>query len=504
MLQGLLEAFLRFVETAQNRLEALRKQAAEDTLGKSMSEMSLPLVVQELETQQEFIRLVLETRSAFLGDHHNKSTENDWHGAVHNFFCRSGYFHGLIDGTSLNADESFSHYCTAFNQPEIQINYLALLESVSFAQSSIRFETFQIKRFSLKELETILQNRVNRVFYPWAAIASDSLKLLSQYWFIQVTESTVPSQIGHFYLPASSYDTLLSSGYAERDYTQFPKQIESALRQLCLFDWAGCDKEQSTRDVMSRKEDWRDAWLKFGVPLVLEVNNDLIDWPERVPIIPELATEPFVDAQTGEELGPVPQINVYLVQSETQHFVSFIERIGSMIRSLEKDCSSWGFLEIALGYFTKAFFSPPNLEQLLWHIVVLEALLGEGPEGITERLARRIGLILGKDENERKRISKMFRTLYDVRSTLVHGKPRSTADVTAIIDACRFSRLAIIWFLHYLSNIQSEIAKSKVGEVPNRQELLMFIDIEGDTRTRLHWLMDRIPSKFPYIAGWLE
>lgn len=502
-MQALQATFLNFIEAAQTRLEALWKQAAEDTLGKSMSELSR--VVQELETQQEFSWLVLETRSAFSGDHHNESTEKAWHDAVHNFFCRSGYYHDIVDRKSPSADESFSHYCAAFNQPKLQTTYLAPLELVSFAQSSMEFDTFQIKRFSLKELEAILQNRVNTIFYPWAAISSDSLKLLSQYWFIQVMKPAVPSQIGHFRIPASSSATLLFSGYAEREYTQLPKTIESALRHLCLFDWARCDKERSTRDVMSRKQDWKDVWLKFGIPLVLEVNIDLIDWPERVPIIPDLATEPFRDAQTGEELGPVPQINVYLDQSETQHFVAFIEHIGSMIRSLEKDSDSWGFLEIALGYFTKAFLVPPNLEQLLWHIVVLEALLGEGPEGITERLARRISLILGKDESERRKISKRFRKLYEVRSSLVHGKLQSTADVTAIIDAYRFSRLAIIWFLNYLSNIQAEVAKSDVGKrVPNRQEVLMLLDIDADRRTHLRWLMNRIPSEFPYVGEWLE
>lgn len=505
MLQALQETFLNFIEAAQTKSQTLRQQAIQDTLGKSMNEVTLSWIVEELESQQEFSQLLIETRSTFSGDHHSKSTEKAWRNAIHNLFCRSGYYLGLVDGKFPRANDFFPNYCTAFNYPKVQTAYLAPLELVSFAQSSMEFDTFRIKRFSIDELEAVLQNRVNAIFYPWAAISSDSLKLLSQYWFIQVTEPSDPSQIGHSRLPASSSATLLFSGYTEREYTQSPKAIESVLRQLCLFDWAGCEKELSTRDIMSRKEDWEDVWLKFGVPLVLEVNNDLIDWPERVPIIPELATEPFTDAQSGEEFGSAPQVNIHLRQVETQRFLAFTKRVGSMIRSLEKDNNSWGFLEIALGYFVKAFLVPPNLEQLLWHIVVLEALLGEGPEGITEQLARRIGLILGKDKNERRKISKRFRKLYEVRSSLVHGKPQSKADVTAIIDAYRFSRLAIIWFLNYLSNIRPEITESNVGgRVPNRQEVLMLLDVDAARRTRLRWLMNRVPREFPYVAEWLK
>jgi len=501
--QGLQTAFFNFADATQMKLQDVRKQALGDSLGRSVSGMVLPWVVEELESQEEFNRLVAETESAFSGDHHRKGTKL-WHQAVHNYFCRSGYYLGPASGEFTNLDDLFSKYCASFTEPKVHMTYLAPLEFVHFAQPSMDFGTFQIKRFSKQELETILQHRINSIFYPWAAISSDSLKLLSQYWFIQITEPATPSQIGVFTLPVSS-DMLLFSGYAEREYTGFPPTVESALRQLCLFDWPGISKGQHRAcNVMSRRDAEHAVWQKFNVPIVLRVNDDLIDFPERMPIIPELETEPLPDLETGEEVGHVPLVKVYLDQSETQHFVIFAKHIGDMMRSLEKGSDSWSFLEIALGYFMKAFLVPPNLEQLLWHIVVLEALLGEGPEGVTERLARRIGLILGKDKNERQKISKRFRKLYEVRSSLVHGKYQSRADVTAIIDAYRFSRLAIIWFLNYLSNVQSEIVKYKTTDekMPNRQELLTLLDVDADRRSRLQWLMNRVPSDFPYVREW--
>jgi len=132
MLQALQETFLNFIEAAQTKSQTLRQQAIQDTLGKSMSEVTLPWVVEELESQQEFSQLVIETRSAFSGDHHSKSTEKAWRNAIHNLFCRSGYYLGLVDGKFPRANDSFSNYCTAFNYPKVQTTYLAPLELVSF------------------------------------------------------------------------------------------------------------------------------------------------------------------------------------------------------------------------------------------------------------------------------------------------------------------------------------------------------------------------------------
>ncbi len=498
------KAFLNYIETIQTKLQDIRGRVAGDSLDRPLSEILLPRVVEELENQQEFDQLVAETQSAFSGDRHRGNTVL-WRQAVNNYFCRSGCYLGLVSREFANPDEFFSRYRAAFSAPKVQTTYLAPLEFVYFAQLCMDFSTFQIKRFSMHELETILQNRVNSIFYPWAAISLDSLKLLSQYWFVQTTEPADPSQIGVIILPFSSFDTMLFSGYAERKYTGFPPAVELALRQLCLFDWPGISRGLGVGNIMSRREAEHAVWLKYSVPIVLKVNDDLLDFPERMPIIPELETEPLPDPETREELGPVPLVKVHFDQAETHHFVTFMKHIGDMIYSVEKDSDSWNFLGIAIDYFTKAFLIPPNLEQLLWHITVLEALLGEGPEGITERLARRIGLILGKDKNERKKISKRFRRLYEVRSSLVHGKSQSRADVTAIIDAYRFSRLAIIWFLNYLSNIQSEIAKCKATErVPSRQEVLMLLDIDADMRTHLRWLMDRVSTDFPYVPRWIE
>ncbi len=49
----------------------------------------------------------------------------------------------------------------------------------------------------------------------------------------------------------------------------------------------------------------------------------------------------------------------------------------------------------------KAFFAE-GLEQLLWHITAIDALLGEDASGLKEKLARRTASILGKTEDEKE------------------------------------------------------------------------------------------------------
>ena len=77
-----------------------------------------------------------------------------------------------------------------------------------------------------------------------------------------------------------------------------------------------------------------------------------------------------------------------------------------------------------MGYFVKAFFTDSfekGLEQLLWNITALEALLGEKNDDLTESLARRISTILGTTKKEKKKIKKQFKELYNFRCALVHG-----------------------------------------------------------------------------------
>ena len=115
-----------------------------------------------------------------------------------------------------------------------------------------------------------------------------------------------------------------------------------------------------------------------------------------------------------------PAVHISLDKQETESFIEFVKRTNENLQKLDFEKSGWHFFEIALNMFVKAFFAE-GLEQLLWHITTIEALLGEDATGLTEKLARRIAAICGKTKKEKDNLRKKFKKLYTFRSDLVHG-----------------------------------------------------------------------------------
>jgi hypothetical protein len=453
-------------------------------------------MVDEMENEDEFHQLVLETRSAFYGDYHGKS-EYAWQRAVKNFFRRSVYYADIFEGKIVSIEATFHNYREAFQRREIQVSYLAPMEFVYFAERTMDFGTFHIRRFSSEELSTILQNSINEVFYPWAAV---DVKQLQNYWFIHLIEAVHAPKLGWIHVNLSDIDRV------GIEYTEHPKVIEFALQQLALFDWqADWWKKLSAHRHEKQDKDLEKGWLRFSIPFVLRVDDHLLDSPRPAPDISKLETEPFIDARTGEEIGEAPVVYIHFDKSETDAFKAFIQRTGNLLASLRAKQNGWQFLEVALGNFIRAFFSE-GLEQMLWHITALEALLGEKGEGVTDRLARRIASILGKSEKERKAIRKQFKELYDFRSDLVHGNPfQKQTYVGHLRDARNLSRRVLLWFLHYLCKIQAGIPLNHAAEnVPTREDTLTLLDLDQNSRINLGWLIDIFPSEFPYVSEWVE
>ena len=164
-------------------------------------------------------------------------------------------------------------------------------------------------------------------------------------------------------------------------------------------------------------------------------------------------------------------------------------------------------MEIAQNYLIKAFFSAAdNLEQLLWHITTIEALLGENGNGLSERLRRRIALIFGKTEAERKKIKKDFKKLYDIRSNLVHGnKTKEEVTIRQIYDSRNLARETLLWFLRCFGYINSKIQYIQpTMNIPIREDVLRLLDLDRNTMVRLGWLIENLPTDFPCIKEWVE
>lgn len=498
MTKKLEEAFHKYIDVVQPKLQKRNEEVKKGPLRLLADEaMALRTLVDELENKTEFCQLVEETHSSFSGDYHHgkKSTCQQ---AIKNFFRRSGYYFDIFKKKALNADAAFQNYCEAFQKREIQVTYLAPMEFVHSVETSMNFETFQIQQFSEDELKAIFKNRINEVFYPWAAI---DVRRLQNYWFIHFAELASIPKLGKVYLDRD----LDQIDRVNIKYTNYPKPIESILQHLALFDWqADLWQEPPDNNERSHEEELEKGWLGFHIPFVLRVDDNPLDSPRTVPDISGLITEPVLDS-SGEEIGEAPTVYISLDQDETAKFKAFIQKTMSLLGSLKIKENNWQFLETASGYFIKAFFAE-GLEQLLWHITVLEALLGEKGEGVTKRLAQRIALILGENKNKRKSIKKNFKALYDFRCSLVHGNSfQKQAYVGHLRDARNLARQTLLWFLHYLNEIQTEFSKDEaVKSIPTRKEILMLIDLEKNSRVHLTQLINTLPNSFPYIHDWIN
>jgi len=453
-------------------------------------------LVDQLESEDTFHKLVLETCSSFSGDFH-KQSEIAFKETVKNFFRRSNYYIDIYDGKNLNDDTFFQNFQDAFNKRTTEITYLALMEFVQFSEKCMDFKTFQIRKFKKSELEETFQNMINRIFYPYALI---DIAQLEHHWFIYVKETCKAERLGYLNINFKDFY------HVRMEYTQFPKCIESVLKVITLFDWqADCWRNYSEQRYNIQKRDLEEGWLGFNIPVILKLNDSLLNTPKWPPHIP-LLTIPKTDPQTDEEIGVEPaETYIYLDKKETKSFIVFINNIEEPMQNIDIQKNNWQFIEVALGYLVKAFFAE-RLDQLLCHITVLEALLGDKERGFTRRIANRIASILGATYNEKKTIKKQFDKLYDIRCDLVHGKQLSRdVYIGHLSNARNLSRKTILWFLNLLNHIQKNLLVNHISRnIPSRENILSVLDLDQNNRSKVHQLIENLPSGFPNVPDWFE
>jgi hypothetical protein len=486
--ENLRQAFNRYTALASRVLKAPRGDwCFEGTSVKLDEEAELRLRIDFLEKGSEFKELVKQTNVAFAEspDHFSGlSCES----AVGNFFRRSSYYLDVFDGRAPDAETSeaaFRSYCAAFERRQGNLCYLAPLEFVSFAEARMDFEGFGLRQFTRDELDQLLGNRINRMFFPLAVIDPGKLQ---PYWFLVVSESIPTLEFG---------EELVDLWQPEVDfrYTSFPVAVEGVLKTLALFDW-------KANLLMGGEEDGdpkERLWRGFGIPFVLELDDNLLKPPRPAPDLSTLALEPYYpDPETGQQHGWVPVELIDLNEDETRRFIRFTRRIVGLHRGLRIHENKWLFLDVALGYLTKAFFVE-GLDQLLCHVTAVEALVGEKGHGVTERLAERVASILGNGDSERQAKKGRFEELYGLRCDLVHGRQlRTQAYVGDLRDARDIARRVTVWFLHYLAQLQA----LNPQDPPDRRECLALLDTKPQLASHLVDLRGQVPT-FPRVPEWL-
>ena len=501
MIEQAFHAYTKAVETKfeLSRRPPTTKEGKVEWLNK---EIQLRHRVDQLEKRPEFSALVRETLSAFRSDDwHSARGASWWRDPIRNFFCRTGYYTDTFAGSDAPC-ALFERYEAAFQRRSVHTKYMAPLEFVNFPKSELKFSGFEIRKFDRKELDEIAGNDVNRVFYPYAVLDRDTLDALQEYWFIVVKTEEEVRRLGWMTIAKEAV------GWVSPEYTRFPTAIERALERLVLFDWVG--ELQEGREPPNGH--W---WFGFKIPFVLRVDDNDLKAPESAPDCSKLESYGIkhVDLDTDEEYKG-HCVDFDLNESRVVAFEQCIKRADECLGHLEKKDSDtdptyrdtyWPFLKVALGNVIKAFFTD-GLEQLLWHITALEALLGERGSGITASLARRSTAILGTTEKERKECRKKFRELYDLRSALVHGRQfKEDVHRKQLFEARMMVLRVTIWFVHYLGEMAARIKEeSWQGEVPDREDLLVLLDrrIGNADQKRLQAILNDLPTGFPAAPDW--
>lgn len=498
MIEQAFHAYTKTVEASQRPpTRHARKAGWVEWLNK---DDHLRTLVKQLEEGREFSALLEATRSAFRSDDwHSSRSESSWRDAICQFFRRTGYytdtfFNGLDTPRTL-----VKRYEKAFQRRHVETTYLSPMEFVKFPKQELKFSGFEIRRFKKEEFDKIVGNEVNRVFYPNAEVDTC---ILQEYWFIVVRAEEEVRRWGTLTISKEAV------GMVSPTYTRFPPAIEPAPKRLVLFDWLEKPQEEKhQKEQKPRKACWPYG-LPFGfeTPFVILVDDCDLERPNRAPDCATLKS--FVpkgeDPYTGKEYNG-HHIIFNLNESRIAAFEQCIQRADECLGHLrlETKDTHWPFLKVAADNLNKAFFTD-GLDQLLWHITDLEAMLGERGPGLTESRARRRAAILGTTKRERENCKKDFKHLYDLRSKWLHGRKfKQNTHRQRLFEARMVAVRVTIWFVHYLGEIAARINEGRWrSDVPKREDLLTVLDRSEADRVRLSVLLNNLPKGFPVAPDW--
>lgn len=431
-------------------------------------------IVEQLEQSKEFSRLISDFSVAFGGEPINKSALNSIsyyrndsipQYRLKNFFRRSKLYIKFFENNFEDADVYFEHLWSVSNGRRIETTYFRLLEGVFFPESDIDFGKFKIQSFSKNELDRLVDNPLNQFFYPYAVL---NTKDLQNCWFIVEKSYKTYQKIDDWSEIIWDESLLVSRTFPDR-----------TIQQISLFEW-------ENKSVISGddNDDLILGWLKFPDPWSFHISDDIFESPSRIQDLPKLPCSPSFDLQ-GNEVGTSPVFSFELEADDLKNLKSIVEKVQAFFDNIDLEKCKWTFLNRAMGYFAKAFIeAEANLEELLWHITVLDILIGE-KNGVADNIRRRLGIIYGEKNNkEIKNIRKKFTELYDFRSDLVHGKSleKDGKQKKIYFGHLKFARTlarnTLIWFINTLAFIHSELHRNSISleDYPQRDELLFIFD----------------------------
>jgi hypothetical protein len=476
---------LRLYSNIDSQLRDLANLSTKSDEWRILENITSKEFYEELSYSEEFEHSLFNLVGA---EYHFDETHHDEMSlAMFNYFCRSGFYNNVFAEKKINKRKLFEKYCASFQKKYTEITYLVALDGVSFDCPSMTFNDFTISKFSEAEISQLIERNTCKVFYRGYHFDSEQLK---DYWYITVKEN-LPISFDGYTDPLDFYNEEIRSNNSD-----LSKKVEAALIYILLYPW-DAKKDSLNSDIdsffhsgngnthgMPRLFDTRKI---FKIPFIIEVNDHLID-------LPNAFTIHYQSRLTDKKQAERHQM-VFVHKFDKKDAYSFFEFVRDtqiLLDNLKEERDgTLKFINRALSYYVKAYFSD-KLEELIWYIVTVEALIGK-KSASTETINRRISNILGDSLEDKDSIKKRFNKIYDIRSQIIHGSDYKTDDLAKSLDDAR--KLAgdlIVWFLHYINYLK----KNNMQEaMQDREKLLAYVD---------YVVSKEFPSGFPHIKAWIR
>jgi hypothetical protein len=438
-----------------------------------------------------------------------------WKLSIGNFFRRSHCYFNKYNNIACDTYKILDDYCRAFERKSFKKIHLIPLGHVNFEVDSMNFIDFAIRKFTKEGFSELLEYDNNKTFYSNLAV---DINILSGHWFIQAEEEFV------------TQNTIKDLWIEESDISipdiNIPDIINKPLSAIVLYNWVSQSDRYPVRedagdelyrrissgdyDEASYERDdaevvdqslnaLKNDFVPFNVPFILEINDNLLLPPYHFYVDQQLK-----DSSIMRELSLSDYVRdvLYFNKQGTTDFKEFIKNTSSIIENIYSIGKEVDFISRAFHYLRKAFFSD-GLEQLLWHIVVLETLFGERKH-IGKTIANRVSTILGDSGENREKINKIFKVIYDYRSNTVHGRKfKKKVSNNHLHQARHLARKSLLWTIHFLHYLISGIKSlDDINKRPIREYINSVIDLASDNQLSNGNCLTNLPTGFPNIKNW--
>lgn len=372
---------------------------------------------------------------------------------------------------------------------ECTLRYLVLVDNIDLGKASLNWGPFALRWLDPSGFRSEIDYPTRLAFYPHTL---QGIELFENHYFVEVTR-TIPTGIKG---SLKGLDWLWTRTFnIDLHVTDFPSSVAEVLRVLALHDW----QPPWAKEELDLPLAQRTGWSTFDFPAIVTTTDDQLMPYYSLPSGHGIGMEPVLD-NDGNEVGEWPQRPICELDLDEIHSLDKgVQARSAELQSIAAHTEAH-FVFNAMDFLLKAFLSK-GMEQLLWNVVAIEAVLGpesKNMESISASLRRRVAAILGGTNAQQKAISKEVNDLYGFRSLLVHGGAHSdTVFAGHVASARRIARKVVDWALHTFAMLVRNGAES--SSLPTRVDLMRLLDLNPSERIRLMSQLSSLPITFPSI-----